>query len=571
MPLPAPGVDWPPRPLAELMPSFYQWDALYSSDLDRLYDAFGGAAIRQQLDRPLFGRGISKLAARFGWGRPAPEGTIDDRLHVPLAADLCAATAELGWADPPVITTTNDLARVRVGEYVDDRAFAVFAAGTEIGAALGGHYVRAVIPDDGPRAVFEVIAYDGALPRFEWGKLRAVTFWWELGRDGGVWRHLESHELDTAGNGVIVHGLFLGTDTKLGTRQPLAARPELAGLTDNGTGLAGGQDEVTVSTGTPGLDCVHIPARTPQRLWRKHPIGRHLGRSILQGIEGPLSKLDDAYTSWMRDIELGKSRLVISRTLLDNPVPGQPNVFDTDSRLLMPVDMPPSFNGPATDPIRMVQFQIRVDQHRATCQELTEIVLRAASYSAQTFGEDESGNAMTATGVMSKDSRSMRTRRAFLADETAGVQHIIRKALAMEQAAGLGDVADDLLTVVFPDGAADPPAVIAQTVAALRAAEAASDETIVRKVNPDWDDLQVIAEVALIQAQRAATSAVPSLGTPDDTTDPTAGMSVEDIGKAATAYGVLTRAGVPAATAARQVGLPGLDPGDITELAADAG
>jgi hypothetical protein len=480
------------------MPSFYQWDALYSSDLDRLQEAFGGSAVRQQLDRP-YARGISKLAARFGWGRPAPEGQTDDRLHVPLAADLCAATAELGWSDPPQITASLPAAQDRIAEYVDARALAVFAAGTEIGAALGGHYLQAVLPDDGGHCLFEVLAYDGAWPRFSRGKLIDVAFWWELARDDrAIWRHFESHELDGAGNGLIRHALFRGTNDKIGERMPLGARPETAGLTDNGNGLVGSEEERVFDTG-PGLDVVHIPSRTPQRVWRKHPVGRFLGRSILQGVEGPLSRLDDAYTSWMRDIELGRSRLLIASSLLEQPGQGQAGMFDVDRRLITPVEMPPAFGGGAQlDPIRMVQFQIRVDQHRQTCQELTEIVLRAASYSAQTFGEDENGNAMTATGVMSKDSRSMRTRRAFLADETAGVQYIIRKALQMD------GLPDDTVEVVFPDGAQDSPITVAQTAAALRAAEAASDETIVRIVQPDWTPEQVALEVQAIQAQRGA-------------------------------------------------------------------
>jgi hypothetical protein len=132
------------------------------------------------------------------------------------------------------------------------------------------------------------------------------------------------------------------------------------------------------------------------------------------------------------------------------------------------------------------------------------LILRAGSFSANTFGEDENGNAQTATGVLSKDSRSMRTRDAVLNQERPGLETILRKALAMDQAARLGPVADDLLTLEFPPGAQETPIQLAQTQQALRAAEAASDMTIVRMGHPDWTDAQVADEVRQIREGTAA-------------------------------------------------------------------
>jgi hypothetical protein len=98
----------------------------------------------------------------------------------------------------------------------------------------------------------------------------------------------------------------------------------------------------------------------------------------------------------------------------------------------------------------------------------------------------------------------MRLRRAKIAaGEGNGLQQIVRKLLAMDQAAGGGPVDDPGLTVVWPEGAEETPLQMAQTVQALRAAEAASDETIVRYLRPDWDDQAITQEVARIQDQRA--------------------------------------------------------------------
>lgn len=506
MPLPVPGTSWPPPALADLLPAFYRWSAWYSGDVDQLADAYGSTQIRQQMNRPAqFAGGVKGAAARLIWGRPQVDDAVDDdRWHVPLASDLCAATAELAYADPPQITT---ISQDRVQDYIDAGMFATVSGGVETGAALGGHYLQAVLPGEGKQATLQVVDYDGAWPLFRYGDLVSVAFWFELPKitgDKGVYRHFEQHELDPDGTGVIRHRLYVGGPDKIGQISDLSVRPETSPLMNPDAALRIEGADAVWSTGTPGLDVVHIPGRTPQRAWRRHPLGRNLGRSLLQGIEGPLSQLDEVYTSWMRDVRLGRSRLVVADYLLEGGRNGEAGVFNMDRALFTPLNLPPHVGeGSAVDPIRQVQFAIRMEEHRATCQEITELILRAVSYSAQTFGEDEEGNAQTATSVMSKDSRSMRTRRVNLGPERVGLQTILRKCLAMEQAAAIAPVQDDELTVTFPDGAAESPLQLAQTAQALRVAEAASTETLVRMVNPDWSDDQVATEVLALAAERS--------------------------------------------------------------------
>lgn len=505
MPLPAPKSDWPAPALADLLPTFRRWSAWYSGDPAQLTDAYGGSSVRQQLDRPVqFAGGLVGKAARVLWGNPVQDDIDDDRVHVPLASDLCAATAELCYSDPPQFAGA-DSALGRVAEYIEDGLLVSLAGGVELGAVFGGRYVQALIPQGAERARFEQLAYDGAWPVFRSGELVAVAFWWVLETDstGRVWRHFESHELDARGYGIIRHALYLGTSSKVGQRMDLSSRDETRGLIRDPATTGNGY-EIELPTGSPGLDVVHIPGRAPQRLWRRHPIGRSLGRSVLQGNEGMLSKLDETMTSWMRDVDLGRSRLILADWLLDLTKKGAGPSFDLDRRLITQVAMPQQFGQGGFDPIRQIQFPIRVAEHRETCQELTETILRASSFSATTFGEDENGNAQTATGVLSKDSRSMRTRAHVLNLERPQVQRIIRKALAMDQAAGLGPVQDDQLTVSFPDGSQDSPLQLAETQQAMRLAEAASDFTIVRYGHPDWTDQQVLDEVAAIRTGVAA-------------------------------------------------------------------
>src|SRR5690606_4592477 len=146
----------------------------------------------------------------------------------------------------------------------------------------------------------------GAWPEFRWGRLLAVTFWRVVQETEFITvRHLERHELDAQGNGVILHGLYQGTRDQLGHVVPLTENEATRGLQVDASGAS------TVFPRTPGLGVVHVPNQRPNRLHRAHPVGRDLGRSDLQGVEGLLDSLDEAYTSWMRDIRLGKARLFV--------------------------------------------------------------------------------------------------------------------------------------------------------------------------------------------------------------------------------------------------------------------
>jgi len=57
--------------------------------------------------------------------------------------------------------------------------------------------------------------------------------------------------------------------------------------------------------------------------------------------------------------------------------------------------------------------------------------------------------------------------------------------------------------ITWPEETATPQEV-AQTLALLRTAEAASTEVMVRMLHADWDDEAVTAEVERIQAERGA-------------------------------------------------------------------
>ena len=319
MPLPEGNTPWPPKQLDGILAPLSRWSAWYAGTPEALQAAYGRAQ-GPQLDRPAQYRGgIQGTVARAFWGRPTGDLTQRrDQLHVPIAADLCQASADLLFAEPPSITSPQKATQARIAELVDDGLHGKLAGAHEIGSALGGVFLRvswdeATVPG---RPFLTALDADHAVPEFRWERLTAVTFWWKLTDDNGVvLRHLERHEI-RSGTGVILHGLYQGTGSELGRPVPLAEHPSTAGLAE----LV--DADGAIDTGTPGLAVVYVPNQTPQRVWRNHPIGVNYGRSDLDGIEPLMDALDETMSSLQRDIRLSKARVIVARSLLENNGPG---------------------------------------------------------------------------------------------------------------------------------------------------------------------------------------------------------------------------------------------------------
>lgn len=515
MPLPRNGMTWPPPALADLLPTLGQWAAWYSGspdDLRRAYDTGRGAAAFDRTSQ--YRGGVVGAVARFFWGAPVGDLTKPQtRLHVPIAADLCQTSADLLFAEPPTIGSDDQQTGDRLEELADDGLHSALAEAAEVAAALGGVYLKVAWDREVTSTPFLTSVHaDGAWPEFRYGRLVAVTFWHVVRVDGQrIWRHLERHELAPSGNGVILHGLYEGTDQTLGTAVPLTEHPSTSRLAELVT------DGNMIDTLTPGLGAVYVPNQRPQRRWRTHPLGQNLGRSDLDGVEQLMDALDETYSSWMRDLRLGKARILASESVLENLGPGRGAVFDSDQEVFSPLRVLTSRESSGL-PIEAVQFEIRYEEHRATAQQLTEDILRSTGYSAQTFGEVQDGQAVTATEVHARDRRSLNTRDRKLRHWRPGTRAALRKLLAVDRAVFGTNVDPDSVSVEFAEGSQESPEALARTAELLRRAEAASTRTLVAMAHPDWDDTDVDDETGRILAESGR--AVPDLAgpLPDDIT-----------------------------------------------------
>jgi A118 family predicted phage portal protein len=495
MPLPSNGTNWPPAHMTDIFTAMREWSAWWSNDTDALHSLYsGGGRTRQTTERG----GLVGAFTKFFWGKKNTnlENPIH-KLHVPVASDICQASADLLFSEPATITADNERANERLKLIADDHFHELLTGSAETAAALGGVYLRATWDESARRNVFiTMMDADRAIPEFSWGVLNAVTFWRVVKTDGQiVWRHLERHELDSFGIGVIAHGLYQGTSDKLGRVMALDDHEATRGLPVNEAGV--------ISTQTPGLAVEYIPNQTPNRSWRDHPIGVHLGRSDLDGIEPHMDALDEAMSSWMRDVRQGKARLVVPNSMIQTLGPGQGASFDVDQEVFTGVNAAPGRADNAQLTIEQVQFKIRTEEHKGTFDQLLSTIYRTAGYSAQTFGEEsEATSKMTATEVTARERRSFLTRDRKVRTFKPRVQRLLKKAVLMDAKLFGGTVPDDvLINVQFGDSVQDSTQTRAMNAQLMFASQSGSTKTRVEELHPDWDEKQVLKEVNQIRAE----------------------------------------------------------------------
>lgn len=495
MALPVNGTEWPPTEHTTFLDAYHVWNAWYANDPGALSNTY--VAPRRT--------GILNRALEWFWTPKDSDGESGlVKLHIPVASDLCQVSADLLFGEPPTFTVEdakgkNKAAQERLDLITGAGLDQTLVAAAEVSAALSGVYFRATWDASLFEHVFITkMDVDGALPKFRYGQLVSVMFWRIVKTQGQVvWRHIEHHSLDSFGIGVIEHGLYEGNHASIGQRVPLTdveATEHLAVLVD---------EDARISTGTPKLAVTYAPNITPNRRWRQDPIGANLGRSDLDGVEPLMDALDRTYSSLMRDLELGKGRLIVPQNMLTDLGAGKGAAFNTDRALFTGVKAAPGTAADAKMSLEQVQFKIRVEEHLAIVADLFGQIIRTAGYSSQTFGEkDEAAGDVTATEVTAKERRSYSTRDRKIRAIKPALEEIMSKALAMDAALFPSGSAAVPVTVQFPDGVQETMEALARTAGLLKAAEAASRQTIVQMLHPDWDADQVDEEVKRILAEQ---------------------------------------------------------------------
>ncbi len=515
--LPEGDVAWPPAQMTPIYGQVRRLAACYSDDTSALYPA----GLAAQGGTAGF---LSFITNRGGKVSTTTQGV--SMMHMPVAADVARTSADLLFSEIPKLEVQDGKgivvqeSQARMDELAEQMSLgSQLVEAAELCAALTGIFWRvtfdpSVVRD---RPILSWVQPDAAVPEFAWGELRAVTFWERIPDpprgQKGVWRHLERHSSSMGPDGrvaaTVEHGLYVGEDDQLGRRVALTDHPATAGIT------VSDQDTIVLPPGVP-MTAGYVPNMRPNRVLRATPYGR-ADISGMEKADGPLAAIDKAWSSWIRDLDLGKGRVFVAAQLLRDLGNGAGAAFDVDQAIFTPLEAP--INADAGLPITLSQFAIRVDEHRGTIAELFAGVVRGAGYSLGSFGVADSTVPTTATEVKAKLALSMQTREKktrYWSPELAKLQRcLLTLDSAIFRGPGIPD--DARVKVEFSDTVSEDPHRVAETVNQLAQASAASTWVKVEMIHPDWDEAQVKEEVERIQADQQI--AMPSPLQDDESTD----------------------------------------------------
>lgn len=420
------------------------------------------------------------------------------RIHVPIAADIAATSADLLFSEEVRFTCydqeTEDnesKQQKRLDEIIEaNNIFGKLNESAESAAILGDAYLKLNWrKDDLEYPILTVVQADSAWPEYVLGILKCIHFFNVLRVDTEtktVWRMYERYE-----RGKITMKVFrgatdhLGTEVNNGILETLGYAPELIPPVDD-------------------MLAVHIPNMRPNRSYRYSD----LGRSDCDGLRDLMDSLDEAYSSWMRDIRLAKARLIVPAEYLrrrpadmfsDNSMKYE---FDQDVETLVALDIDTDKSG--QNSITSSQFAIRANEHEMTCNDLIQQIVTKAGYAPQSFGIGIEGNAQSGTALHIREKKSFNTQGKKQTYWRTRLQEIMTAMVHLDSALypGKGSDMDDTVRVHFPDNMANDISTMSAAIEMLDRASAISTETKVQSIHPEWTKKQIAEEVDRVKAEQ---------------------------------------------------------------------
>ena len=425
------------------------------------------------------------------WQRPGKA-----KVHIPIAADIAATSSDLLFSEEPAFTcyheTTEDNEseqQARLDELIRlNNINALLNEAAESAAVLGDVYLKLNWWQgqmDYP--VLSVIQGDSAWPEYVLGMLQCVHFFSVIRREpdrDSVLRLYERYE-----KGKIYAAVFKGQESTLGA--------ELSETELEKYGL-----KFETQAPVDEMLAVHIPNMRPNRILRDSM----LGRSDLDGLRSLMDSLDEAYSSWMRDIRLAKARLIVPAEYLRRRPKDMFNgenkftyEFDEDIETLVALDIDPEHSSGIT----ASQFAIRADEHAATCNDLVRNIVTTAGYAPQTFGLDINGMAQSGTALHIREKKSYNTRGKKQTYWQAPLEKIATTMVHLDAALfpGEGSHGDDIVRVRFADSMSNDLSTMSGALQMLNSAAAVSTEMKIQMLHPDWTQKQIADEVERVKKE----------------------------------------------------------------------
>lgn len=492
------GMVWPPMDL--LSWKMAEHSAWYSGDPERIADYYS-----RMIDKNLQSMPYPIRTSESFWGRQY-RNTGDCFVHVPIASDISETCANILFGESPIVEVAQAHERTTSASYkaaqdgldlmlMESGFFRKILEGAETGSAIGGTYIKVAWDDElSPYPIPVVQQADSALPTFSFGILKDVTFWKVLPAvddHRNVYRLFELYE-----KGSIKYSLYKGTDDKVGMMVDLGSHPETEGM-----------QEVVDTFGE--LLVVYVPNVLPNRIDRNS----YIGRSDYHGIEGMMDSLDEVYSSWLKDIVLAQGKIHIPEAFLSKDGEGKKS-FNVDRMMYVKLDMDPTIEN---KPITATQFDIRAEQFEKSAMAFLERIITSAGYSPQSFGLNIEGKAESGTALNIRERKTYATKVKKEQYWQLALKQLVQKMILVYNKVLDGGIEGDIeVDVAFSDSSGNGLNEVATAVKMIADAQAASVDTKVRMLHPDWEEEQILAEVKAIIDENGIGMVVPAPdGNPD--------------------------------------------------------
>jgi hypothetical protein len=242
------------------------------------------------------------------------------------------------------------------------------------------------------------------------------------------------------------------------------------------------------------LLAVYVPNALPNKRWR----GSMLGGSDYLGVETLMDSLDRTWTSLFRDIDMGLGRLIAPLEYFKKDDTGE-WTFDLEKEAYIGMVTPDASAGSPKDAIIVNQWAIRSQEHIDTIVTTMRAIFTGAGYSTQSFGIDTDGQAESGTALNIRERRSFVTTGKKAAWWRYAIQQITWLMLrvdAIEFNRGTRPFRPD---VTIEDSVRVDAREIATSVELLERAKAATVETKIQMIHPDWDEERIKAEAGEVK------------------------------------------------------------------------
>jgi A118 family predicted phage portal protein len=490
------GYKFPPQEWEYWHDKYREWKAWYSGDPNDLIKFY-------TINTPK--TSLNELNNIF-WARLDAEERSTS-VHFPIASDIPSMSSNLLFAEPPRYQYDKEgKAGERIKEFIDENGWQnVLLESSEIAAALSGCFLKLDIDKSVSKLpLVNIITPEQCFPKFNRGRLWEILFYRvvkEEEKSNKVYRLFENRRKTDDRMGVIIeYKLYVGNDQNIGKEINIESFDDdtISGLKD------------IVIDKVDGLGVVYVPNVRPNKLLP----GSILGVNDYFGCISLLDSLDFAWTSWMRDIELGMGQVFIDEELMsrtDTTAFGSEksmlNKFSKFQKCFLKLNFSQyRMGGENTKPIDIVQFEMRVDEHAKTCMSLMQSIIDQCGYSLSTFGLDTEGRAESGTALRIRERKSLLTRGKKGGYWLPAIKSLLMQMQQMDNALNVVYYDPLDISVELEDSIIVDAKELSETVKNYDMANALSQITKVKMIHPEWNDEEIEAEVNRINDESGITT-----------------------------------------------------------------